>query len=79
MLQKGCIVYLQSMSTTIERNLEDMSIIKEISKVFSYDLLGLPLEHDVEFTIDLVLGTMSIYKVPYCMTPLNLQKIKELV
>ncbi|RVW77095.1 Transposon Ty3-I Gag-Pol polyprotein [Vitis vinifera] len=41
-----------------------------------HDLPGLPPEREVEFTIDVALGTTSISKAPYRMTPLELKELK---
>jgi hypothetical protein len=41
------------------------------------EAMGLPPNHKVEFTIDLVLGTQPIHKAPYCMAPVELKKLKE--
>lgn len=41
--------------------LDDILVVKEFSDVVE-DLPGLPLDREVEFTIDLVLGTNHISK-----------------
>ena len=45
--------------------------------VFPDDLLGLPLDRDGGFTIDLVPGITPISKPPYGMTPLELEELKK--
>ncbi|RVW88173.1 Transposon Ty3-G Gag-Pol polyprotein [Vitis vinifera] len=40
------------------------------------DLLGLPPEREVEFTIDVAPGTTPISKAPYRMAPLELKELK---
>ena len=40
------------------------------------DLLGLPLDRKVEFTIDLLIGTNLIYLTPYRMTLAELRELK---
>ena len=56
--------------------LEDIPIVKDYLDVFPKDLLGLPPEREVEFTIDVTLGTTPISKVPYRMAPLELKELK---
>ena len=56
--------------------LEDMSIVRDYPDVFLEDLLGLPPKREVEFTIDLALGTASISKTPYRMAPMELKELK---
>ena len=41
------------------------------------DLLGLPPNHEVEFSIDLLFGTTPISKAPYRMAPMELKELKE--
>ena len=44
--------------------------------MFPEELLGLPLERESEFTIDLKLGTELIARTPYRMSTLELQELK---
>uniref|UniRef100_A0A2N9H3S5 Integrase catalytic domain-containing protein n=1 Tax=Fagus sylvatica TaxID=28930 RepID=A0A2N9H3S5_FAGSY len=48
-----------------------------LAYVLKKDLPGLPPEREVEFTIDLVLGTGPISKAPYRMAPTELKELKE--
>ena len=57
-------------------SLEDIPVVRDFPDVFPYDLLDLPLEMEVEFTIDLVLGTNPISKAPYRMAPIELKELK---
>uniref|UniRef100_A0A2N9GSP6 Reverse transcriptase domain-containing protein n=1 Tax=Fagus sylvatica TaxID=28930 RepID=A0A2N9GSP6_FAGSY len=79
LLRKGCkgfLAYvLKSEGTTLKT--EDISVVKEFPDVFSEDLHGLPPEREVEFTIDLVLGTGPISKAPYRIAPAELKELKE--
>ncbi|RVW53900.1 hypothetical protein CK203_101210 [Vitis vinifera] len=56
--------------------LEDIPIVRDYPDVFPKDLPGLPPDREVEFTIDLALGTTSISKAPYRMAPLELKELK---
>jgi hypothetical protein len=44
--------------------------------VFPEDLLGMPLDQDIEFTIELQPGTAPISRRPYKMTPKELVELK---
>ncbi|WP_457833268.1 hypothetical protein, partial [Staphylococcus aureus] len=52
------------------------SVVSEFPDVFPEELLGLPPEREVEFFIDLKLGTKPISKIPYRMAPIELQELK---
>ena len=43
---------------------------------FPNDIVGLPLEREVEFTIDLIPGTELISIPPYRMAPAELRELK---
>ena len=43
---------------------------------FPNDIAGLPLEREVESTIDLILGTEPISIPPYRMAPVELRELK---
>ena len=56
--------------------LEDMPVISEYPDVFSEELVLLPPEREIEFKIDLALGTTPISKIPYRMAPAELKELK---
>jgi hypothetical protein len=57
--------------------------VREFADVFSEELPGMPLKRELEFTIDLKLGTEPISRTPYRMFIVELQelrmKLKELL
>ena len=55
--------------------LEDITIVQDSLDVFQENLLGLPPEMKVKFTIDLVLKITPISKAPDMMTPMALKKL----
>ena len=74
MLRKGCQGYF---SFVVDRRqegtrLEDIPIVKE----FPDDILGLPPNREVEFTIDLIPGTEPISIPPYRRSPAELRELK---
>jgi hypothetical protein len=48
----------------------------EFPNVFPDELPGLPLDRDVEFAIELILGTPPISRKPYRMPPNELAELK---
>ena len=54
-------------------------MVKEFPDVFSEDLPGLPLDWEIEFSIDLLLGTTPISKAPYWMAPVELEELIKLI
>ena len=56
MLKKGCsglLAYMINSEATNEK-LEDIPIVKEFPDVFPEELPGLPLDRDIEFSIELL-------------------------
>jgi hypothetical protein len=56
--------------------LADIPIVSEFPDVFPDELLGLPLDQDVEFKIELLPGTTPISRRPYRMPPNELAELK---
>jgi hypothetical protein len=61
---------------TIAQNLKDIPVAYEFPDVFPEDLLGMPLDRDVEFTIELQPGTAPISRRSYKMMPMELAELK---
>jgi hypothetical protein len=61
---------------TIAQNLEDIPVANEFHDVFPEDLPGMPLDRDVDFTIELQSGTAPISRRSYKMTPKELGELK---
>ena len=51
--------------------------MREFPDVFPEDLLGLPPDKEIEFSIELLLGSSRIYKALYRMAPTELRDFKE--
>ncbi|XP_075479314.1 uncharacterized protein LOC142520198 [Primulina tabacum] len=64
LLRKGCQGYLASVLTIDPpvRELNDTDVVCEFPKVFSDDVTGLPPDREIEFVIDIVIGTHPISK-----------------
>ncbi|XP_068315025.1 uncharacterized protein [Pyrus communis] len=57
-------------------SVEDVNVIRHFPNVFPDDLPGLSPDRDVDFTIDLLLGTDLISLTPYRMAPAELRELK---
>jgi hypothetical protein len=55
----------------------EVHMVNEFLDLFPEDLLGMPLDRDIEFMIELKSGTAPIYKTPYRITTLELAELKE--
>ena len=78
LLKKGCIAYLAYVinSEKGKIGLSGIPIVREFPDVFPEELLGLPLEREVEVTIDILPGVSHIAQPPYRMAPKELDKLK---
>ena len=56
--------------------LEDIPVVREFPDVFPEDLPGIPPDREIDFQIELALGTEPISKAPYRMAPLELKELK---
>jgi hypothetical protein len=56
-----------------------LPVINEFPDVFSDELPGMPLDRDIEFVIELMPGTVHIYKTTYRMATPELAKLKEYI
>nr|GEU53329.1 putative reverse transcriptase domain-containing protein [Tanacetum cinerariifolium] len=82
-LLKGYHVFLVNITTkTIkdkseEKQLENVPIARDFSKVFLEDLSGLPPTRQVEFQIDLIPGTALVARVPYRLAPFEMKELSD--
>ncbi|XP_054782685.1 uncharacterized protein LOC129289974 [Prosopis cineraria] len=75
-IQQGCQAYMVffSVHAAYDQGIERIGMVNEFPKVFSEEVSGLPPKQEVEFSIDLVLGTKPISRAPYRMSPSKLKK-----
>jgi hypothetical protein len=69
-------VHLQ-LNALNEAKLEDILVVNEFQDVFPQELLGMPPDKEIEFTIELILGTTPISQAPYKVGPKELVELKE--
>ena len=53
---------------------DDIPIVREFPDVFPKDLRGIPIDREIEFSIDLLPRTSPISKTPYWMAPNELKE-----
>jgi hypothetical protein len=84
-MRKGCNLYaiLVLNEKGVMEGLEHLPVVREFADIFSEELPGMSPERELEFTIDLKLGTESISRMPYWMSTPELQEsrmqLKELL
>ena len=78
LLGKECQGYFASNIDCIPKEINpfDIPIMKEFLDVFPDDLIDLPPDRELKFTIDLVPGTYPISKSPYIMASIELKELK---
>ena len=78
-MRKGCDAYLAYVLDTkvSESKIELVPVVCEYPDLFLEKLLGLPLIREVEFAIELVLGTSPISIAPYRMALTKLRFCKS--
>jgi hypothetical protein len=74
-MRKGCKIYaiLALNAKGVAEGLEHLPVVREFVDVFPEELPRMPLERELEFTIDLKLGTEPIERTPYRMSTPELQ------
>ncbi|XP_077215976.1 uncharacterized protein LOC143850639 [Tasmannia lanceolata] len=71
------LAYVKREDDKFELSAANIPVVREFLDVFPEDLTDLPPHREVDFTIDLELGTKPISKAPYRMAPAELKELKE--
>jgi hypothetical protein len=73
-MRKGCKLYVIPALNEkgVEKGIEHIPLVREWGEVFPEELPGMPPKRELEFTIDLKLGTETIARTPYRMSTLEL-------
>ncbi|KAJ0717250.1 putative nucleotidyltransferase, Ribonuclease H [Helianthus annuus] len=76
-LRKGhaAILALVSDTSSEERKIEDIPIVRDFPEVFPEELPGLPPHRQVEFQIELAPGVAPIARAPYRLAPSELEEL----
>ncbi|WMV30282.1 hypothetical protein MTR67_023667 [Solanum verrucosum] len=78
LVSKGCSAFLTHLSDDTSKvpSIEFVSIVRKFVNVFPADLFGTPPNMDIDFCIDLELGTHPISIPPYRMASTELRELK---
>ncbi|XP_073056933.1 uncharacterized protein [Primulina eburnea] len=79
LIHKGCQAYLVRIVLALEvpnPSISDVPVVRNFPDAFPDDVTGLPLEREVEFTIDCMPGTVPISKAPYRLAPAEMLELK---
>jgi hypothetical protein len=77
--QKGCPLYAIQVLKTNEGDRpspDDHPILREYRYVFPEEVPGLPPRRDIDFSIELALGAVSVSRTPYQMSTPELVELK---
>ena len=56
--------------------MENILIVREFSDVFLEELPGIPLERQLDLSIEILPGTAPISKAPYRMAPTEMKELE---
>ncbi|XP_028121115.1 uncharacterized protein LOC114318413 [Camellia sinensis] len=79
LINKGCKGFLclvLTVPTTAKLEVDNIPVVRDFSDVFPDDLPGQLVDREIEFTIEIVLGTQPISKTPYRMSTIELKELK---
>ncbi|XP_028111276.1 uncharacterized protein LOC114309697 [Camellia sinensis] len=78
LINKGCQGYLCSVTTepTMDFILDNILVVKDFPDVFSDELPSQLVIREIEFTIDVILGTQPISKTPYRMSTIEMKELE---
>ena len=71
-----CIAYARLEEKEVPK-IKEVRIVREYEDVFPKELPGLPPHREIEFSIELVLGTQLISISPYRMAPAEIRELKS--
>ena len=78
-MRKGCETFLALIldSKRSQVDVEKIPVVREFPDVFPEELPGIPLEMEVDLSIEIVLGTTPMYRAPYRMALMELKELKS--
>ena len=78
-MKKGCetflVVILDSKRGQVD--VEKIPVVREFPYVFPEELLGIPLEREVDLAIEIIPGIVPMSRAPYRMAPTELKELKS--
>ena len=79
LMRKGCETFL-ALTLDSKRGqiyLERIPVVREFPNVFLEELPGIPLEREVDLSIEIVPRTVPMFRAPYRMAPMELKELKS--
>ncbi|GJR95233.1 putative nucleotidyltransferase, ribonuclease H [Tanacetum coccineum] len=78
-IEKGCELFLAQVTEqeSMEKQLEDVLVIRDFPEVFPEELPGLPPPRKVEFHIDLIPGAAPTARAPYHLAPSEMKELSK--
>ncbi|XP_075524568.1 uncharacterized protein LOC142556970 [Primulina tabacum] len=79
LMKRGCQKFLASIvsvSEPVSQRLEDVDVVSEFSSIFPGDVSGIPPDREVDFCIEVMVGTVPISKAPYLLAPVEMKELK---
>lgn len=73
----GVFSLLASLSAESQMVLDELTVVREFSEVFPYEIPDVPPEREIEFAIDLVPGTRPMSMALYRMSASGLAELKK--
>jgi len=67
-IRKGCkvfVVHVINNENDEDQILADIPVIRDFADVFPEEVPGLPPKRELEFSIEMIPGTVPIFKSPY--------------
>ncbi|XP_075492406.1 uncharacterized protein LOC142530456 [Primulina tabacum] len=80
LMKRGCQAFLASilsLSEQVGQRLEDVEIVRDFPNVFLEDVSSIPPDKEVDFSIELMPGTLPISKAPYRLVPAERKELKD--
>ena len=76
-MRKGCETFLVLIldSKRGQVDVEKILVVREIPNVFLEELLGIPLEREVDLSIAIVPGATPVSRAPYRMAPMEFKEL----
>ena len=78
-MRKGCETFLALIldSKRGQVDVEKILVVREFPNVFSEELPGIPLEREVDLSIEIVPGTTPMSRAPNRMATIELKELKS--
>ena len=79
LMRKGCETFLALIldSKRGQVDVEKIPVVREFPDVFPEELPGIPLEREVDLSIEIVPGIVPMSRAPYRMAPTELKELKS--